>query len=61
MNEIDIPTKKISIDEVREHLAKLLISPSFDPYSEYILKHAITMLEHFEELLFADAEVANHE
>jgi hypothetical protein len=34
----------INIEEVREHLAMLLLSPSFDPYSNHIVAQAITLL-----------------
>jgi hypothetical protein len=41
----------INIEDVCDHLEKLLISPSFDPYSNQIVAQAITLLECFGETL----------
>jgi hypothetical protein len=41
----------IDTDEVGEHLAKLIISHSFDPYSNHIVNQAMTLLECVDELL----------
>jgi len=42
----------INIQSVIEHIEKLIISPSFDSYSEHILRQTIMMLESFELMLF---------
>jgi hypothetical protein len=41
----------IDTEAVGEHLAKLIISHSFDPYSNHIVNQAITLLECVDELL----------
>jgi hypothetical protein len=41
----------IDTEAVGEHLAKLIISHSFDPYSNQIVNQAITLLECLDELL----------
>jgi hypothetical protein len=41
----------IDTEAVHEHLAKLIISHSFDPYSNQIVSQAITLLECLDELL----------
>ena len=55
---VSIPASSINIQATREHLAKLIVSHDFDPYSEQVLNQTITMLEHFEELLFEQPEVS---
>lgn len=41
----------IDTEAVGEHLAKLIISHSFDPYSSEIVNQAITLVECLDELL----------
>jgi hypothetical protein len=55
---VSIPASSINIQATREHLAQLIASHYFDPYSEQVLEQTITMLEHFEELLFEQPEVS---
>jgi hypothetical protein len=42
----------IDTEQVSQHLAKLLISRSFGPYSNDIVNQAITLLECLDELLY---------
>lgn len=49
---VSIPANRINIQATREQIAKLIVSHDFDPYSEQVLNHTITMLEQFEEQLF---------
>jgi hypothetical protein len=42
----------IDTEQVSQHLAKLLITRSFDPYSNDIVNQAITLLECLDELLY---------
>jgi hypothetical protein len=51
---VSIPVSSINIQKTKEHIATFIVTHDFDPYSEYVLKQTITMLEHFEELLFND-------
>lgn len=53
-----MPSNRINIQATREHIAKLIVSHGFDPYSEQVLEQTITMLEHFEDLLFDQPEVS---
>lgn len=55
---VSIPPNSINIQATREHIAKLIVSHDFDSYSEHILKQTITMLDHFEELLFDQPEAS---
>lgn len=41
----------IDTEAVGEHLAKLILSHSFDPYSSEIVNQAITLVECLDELL----------
>ena len=55
---INIPANGIHIQATREHIAKLIVSHDFDPYSVQVLEQTITMLEHFEDMLFEQPEVS---
>jgi hypothetical protein len=55
---VSIPASSINIQTTKEHIAALIVSHDFDPYSEQILEQTITMLEHFEELLFDQPKVS---
>lgn len=55
---VSIPTNSINIQATREHIAQLIVSRDFDTHSEQVLKQTIIMLEHFEELLFAEPKVS---
>lgn len=55
---VSIPASSINIQASREHISTLMVSHDFDPYSEQILEQTITMLEHFEELLFDQLKVS---
>lgn len=55
---VSISPSSINIQATREHIAQLIVSHEFDTYSEQVLKQTITMLEHFEELLFDQPEAS---
>ena len=55
---VSVSANSINIQATKEHIAKLIVSHDFDSHSEQVLKQTITMLEHFEELLFDQPEAS---